>query len=84
MLILFALLYNFIEPGFMTFASTYFTEVAGDKIGASISISVMGLMMVVSRMISSRLRGNKEKVMFVGTLGAAITGLLWCYFPLKE
>lgn len=33
-LIAFAMLYNFVEPGFTTFASTYFTEAVGDDLGS--------------------------------------------------
>ena len=83
MLIAFAMLYNFVEPGFMTFASTYFTEAAGDAWGASISISLTGLMMVVSRMIAIRLRCAKEKMIMTGVLGAGVAGLLMAFLPVK-
>lgn len=83
MLIAFAMLYNFVEPGFTTFASTYFTEAVGDTWGASISISLIGLTMVVSRMISSRLHGVKEKLILSGVLGAGMAGLLMALLPFK-
>ena len=83
MLVAFGMLYNFIEPGFMTFASTYFTEVIYDPVGASLSISVMGLTMVASRMVASRFKGVKEKLMFTGLMGAIAAGLLMAFVPIK-
>ena len=78
----FGMLYNATEMGFTTFLSTYFARLA-DETGASLSISVVGLTMVASRVAAGRIRRGKEGVVTLCALGAGGAALAMAFLPAR-
>ena len=80
--IAFGMLYTMTEVGFTTFLSTYFARLS-DETGASLSISIVGLTMVLSRMAAGRIRRHKERIAAMCAAGAACAALAMALFPAR-
>ena len=80
--IAFGMLHTMMEVGFTTFLSTYFARLS-DETGASLSISIVGLTMVVSRMAAGRIRRHKERIAAMCAAGAACAALAMALLPAR-
>ena len=81
LLIAYAFLYNMIEMGFMNYCSTYFTELFGDDLAAGLSISLVGGSMVISKLISSRLKTDKGTVIIISMILSGMSSAMMFILP---
>lgn len=81
LLILWSLAYSSVESGINSYAKPYFTEQYENPLAASTTIAIVGIGMVVSRLLASRIHKNKAAIAAACCFGGGLMALLMVIVP---